>query len=66
MGVYPWLATYDRQGYLEMLHSQSSYALMEPAKREELLGQLGELIDVRLLGTVTKQYITVLAVARRR
>jgi SAM-dependent methyltransferase len=66
VGIHPWLDTYDRQGYLQMLRSQSSYALMEPAKREELLGQLGELIDARLFGTVTKQYITVLAVARRR
>jgi SAM-dependent methyltransferase len=64
--TYPWLATYDTGGYLAMLASQSSYALMEPSRREELLGAIGDLIDNRLGGTVTKQYVTVLAVARRR
>ena len=65
VSTYPWLATYDRQGYLAMLASQSSYALMEPGRREPLLRGIGALIDDFLGGTITKQYVTILAVARR-
>src|SRR5579875_495070 len=53
-------------GYLALLASQSSYALMEPSRREELLDAIGGLIDNQLGGMVTKEYVTVLAVAARR
>lgn len=61
-----WLARYSRDGYLDMLASQSSYALMEPERREELLTGIGRLVDIVLNGVVTKQYLTILATARRR
>ncbi|HET9732281.1 MAG TPA: GNAT family N-acetyltransferase [Acidimicrobiales bacterium] len=64
--AYPWLATYDTDGYLAMLASQSSYALMEPARRQSLLAAIAEVIDRHLGGTVTKEYVTVVALARRR
>jgi len=63
--TYPWLATYRTDCYLAMLASQSSYALMATGRRKELLGAIGELVDELLGGAVTKQYVTVLAVARR-
>ncbi len=63
--TYPWLATYDRSSYLDMLATQSSYALIEASRRNELLAGIGRLIDERLAGVVTKQYVTVLAVATR-
>ncbi len=64
--TYPWLATYDRETYLEMLATQSSYALMKAARRDELLGGIGHLVDEILGGTVIKQYVAVLATARTR
>ena len=63
--VTSWVATYDRDGYLDMLRSQSSYALLAPARLEELMEGIGDLVDRRLGGTVTKEYLTVLATARR-
>lgn len=63
---YPWMATYDREAYLHMLASQSSYALMEPDQRAILLEGIGSLVDDLLGGWVTKQYLTVLATARAR
>lgn len=63
--TYSWLATYDRDGYLEMLGTQSSYGLMEPGRRADLLARIGALVDEHLGGTVTKEYVTVLAVASR-
>lgn len=62
--TFPWLASYDRDGYLAMLASQSSYALMDPARRDELLNGIGSLIDNLLEGVVTKEYVTVVAAAR--
>lgn len=63
---YPWMATYDRESYVEMLASQSSYALMEPDQRAALLEGIGSLVDDLLGGWVTKQYVTVLAIAQAR
>ena len=62
--TYPWLATYDTRSYLAMLASQSSYALIEPARRDELLRRIGQLIDALLGGVITKEYVTILAVAQ--
>lgn len=61
-----WLARYSRQGYLAMLATQSSYALLEEDRRRELLEAIGRVIDVALGGVVTKSYLAVLALARRR
>ena len=63
--TYPWLARYDRSSYLDMLASQSSYALIEATRRNELLAGIGQLIDERLAGVVTKQYVTIFAIANR-
>ncbi len=63
--TYPWLATYDRNAYLAMLSSQSSYALMDQVRHDELLASIGTLIDEKLAGTVTKEYVTVMAIAAR-
>jgi len=62
--TYPWLATYDRDSYLEMLATQFSYALLKPDQRDELLGGIGHLIDEILGGAVIKQYVAVLATSR--
>lgn len=65
VAVYPWLADYDTETYLAMLASQSTYALMDPARRARLFAGVAELVDSRLKGRVTKQYVTILALARR-
>jgi SAM-dependent methyltransferase len=64
ISLYPWLASYGRTGYLQMLASQSSYALLDDKCRRELLDGIGRLIDLHLGGSVTKQYLTILATAR--
>jgi len=52
---YPWVATYDRDAFLDMLASQSSYALMQPDQRQSLLEGIGSLVDDLLGGWVAKQ-----------
>jgi hypothetical protein len=66
VGTYPWIATYSRDAYLDMLASQSSYALMERERRGELLDSIGRLVDLHLGGTVTKEYVAVVAIAERK
>jgi SAM-dependent methyltransferase len=63
--TYPWVVTDDSSAYLAMLASQSSYALLDPVRRDELLTGIGALIDEKLEGTVSKEYVTILAVAAR-
>ena len=63
--TYPWLATYDRKAYLAMLSSQSSYSLMDQVRHDELLARIGALIDEKLEGTITKEYVTVMAVSAK-
>jgi SAM-dependent methyltransferase len=62
--LHPWTASYDRDGYLAMLATQSSYA--RHSQSEALLEEVGTLIDARLGGQITKAYVAILAVARRR
>jgi SAM-dependent methyltransferase len=62
---YPWIATYDIAGYLGLMSTQSSYLLMDDAPRREMLGVTAALVDERLGGEVTKQFVAVCASARR-
>lgn len=66
VAIFAWMTTYDRDGYLAMLGTQSSYALLDADRRGRLFDAVGRLVDERLGGTVTKQYVCVVAVARAR
>jgi SAM-dependent methyltransferase len=66
VSLHSWIADYDRDGYLAMLATQSIYILMDPERRDELLAGIGQVIDERLDGHITKQYLAILATARRR
>ena len=61
--TYPWTVAYRKDDFLAMLASQSQYALMEPGRRDRLFDGIGALVDENLGGTVTKDYVAVLAVA---
>lgn len=63
--TYPWLAGYDTAGYVAMLATQSTYASMEAQRRERLLAEIGNLVEHRLGGAITKQYLAIMAVARQ-
>lgn len=66
VSVYPWLARYDTAGFVRMLASQSHYLGLEPERRRPLLEEVAALVEGELGGVVTKEYLTVLATARRR
>lgn len=63
--TYPWIASYSPDAYIDMLSSQSSYALMDEGRREELMEGIRRLVGRHLGDLVTKEYVTVLAVAER-
>lgn len=66
VSTYPWVATYDRRSFVAMLSTQSTYALLEENRREALLTGIGAAVDEVLGGTVTKEYVTILATACSR
>lgn len=63
--AYRWVVDYHPDAYVAMLASQSSYALLEQNCRQEILAGIENLIRERLGEVVTKEYVTVLAVAKR-
>jgi SAM-dependent methyltransferase len=66
VSLFPWTAEYDRDGYLAMLATQSIYVLMDPERRNGLLAGIGQVIDEHLDGHITKQYLAILATARKQ
>ncbi|MGH9116193.1 MAG: class I SAM-dependent methyltransferase [Acidimicrobiales bacterium] len=66
VATYPWVASYDRAGYLAMLGTHSTYALMDARRREQLMEEMAVLIDDLLGGRITKQYVCVVAIAEVR
>ena len=61
---YPWEARYTREQWLEFLATHSDHARLEPARREELLAEVGAVID-GLGGTLLFYFQTVLILATR-
>ena len=62
---YSWETTYDTASYLRLLDSYSSYRILDPATHERLFAAVGELIETRFGGTVTRRWRAELYVARR-
>jgi SAM-dependent methyltransferase len=58
--------TYTTREYLDLLLSYSGHRALVADAREALLACIGELIDGRFGGRITKRYMTELTVARRR
>lgn len=57
--------TYSTRGYLDVLSTYSGHRALTADRRAGLLDCLGQLIDTRYGGTITKRYLYELRVARR-
>ena len=55
--------TYSRKTYLQLLSTYSDHIALEPAVREALFADLGDLIDRRFDGKVEKHYAALVVVA---
>jgi SAM-dependent methyltransferase len=63
--TYPWEQAYSRAEAIRLLATYSPYLALAEERRRALFAALGELIDERFEGTVTRRYLSILAVARR-
>ncbi|HEY3752207.1 MAG TPA: class I SAM-dependent methyltransferase [Pseudonocardiaceae bacterium] len=62
---YEWSAEYDTADYLDLLRTYSPTLAMSQPAGEGLLRSIGQLIDGRYGGRITKRYLTELRVARK-
>lgn len=63
---YEWETSYSSTEYIDLLLTYSGHRALEAEGRASLLACIGELIDVRYGGRITRRYLTQLRVARRR
>jgi SAM-dependent methyltransferase len=63
--TYLWEQTYSKDEAVGLLGTYSPYLAIPEGRRNALLGGMGELIDERFGGAVTRRYLSILAVARR-
>ena len=63
---FDWQVTYTTQTYLDVLATYSNHIALDPENYEGLFGCVRSLIDGRYGGTVTKGYMALLQLARRR
>lgn len=61
---YPWDQTYSRQDYQDLMRSYSNMRAIPREDRESLISELGDLIDSRYGGYVTRPLVVTLTVAR--
>ena len=61
---YPWKWQRTTLGFTDFLRTRPEYVMMEPAKREEMLGEIAKAIDAQG-GELTLDYETHLYIARR-
>jgi SAM-dependent methyltransferase len=63
--TYLWQASYTAEQYLDLLRTYSNHIAMLPEDRARLFQCIAELIDTRFGGSIVKQYMTELVVAKK-
>ncbi len=63
---YLWDQAYTADEYIDLLDTYSGHRALDEARREELYGRIRRRIEARPDGRVTKTYLTMLNVARKR
>lgn len=63
---YVWSQSYSADEYIAVLNTYSGHRAMEPATRDLLYGEVRRRIAARPDGRVTKHYLNLLHVARRK
>ncbi len=62
---YNWETTYDTASYLRLLDSYSTHRVLDPATHDRLFAAVGDLIETRFGGKITRRWRAELFVARR-
>jgi hypothetical protein len=61
---YPWKWRHTTSSYSDFLRTKSELRMLEPAQRQEMLGEVAQAVDDHG-GTLTVDYETHLYIARR-
>lgn len=64
--LYPWTTTYSTAEALGLLATYSRFLAMESTSRTTLFSRLAAIIDEHFGGALTRHYVSVMALARRR
>jgi SAM-dependent methyltransferase len=64
--AYFWETTYDTPAYLRLLDSYSSARILDPLIHDRLFAAIGEMIETRFGGRVTRPWRAELYLARRK
>jgi SAM-dependent methyltransferase len=62
---YSWSKDYTREEYIQLLNTYSDHLSLEPERRARLYAALGDLIDTKFSGIVTRPYLSTLHLARK-
>jgi SAM-dependent methyltransferase len=63
---YLWDQAYTAEEYIALLNTYSGHRALDVGRREDLYGRIRRRIEARHGGRITKTYLTMLNVARRR
>ena len=63
---YGWNVTYDATSYLNLLNTYSDHRALDSQRRDLLFHEIADLIDTRFNGHITKGYLAILYLARRK
>ena len=63
---YPWSRVYTKEQYLKLLDTYSDHRSLEVSRRRELYKGIAAMIDEEYGGSVTRPYLSVLYIAKRR
>lgn len=63
---YCWDVTYDAPSYLRLLNTYSNHIALDDQRRNRLFRDIAALIDTRFNGRITKGYLALLYLARRK
>lgn len=64
--TYPWTQTYTTPNYLRLINTYSNYRNLDEQTRTHLFQRIAALIDHKHNSTVTKDYLAVLYLAKKR
>ncbi len=63
--TYPWSQTYSTHEYLRLLNTYSDHRNLAPQQRTQLFQEIGDVLERKYGGTITKPYLTVLYLAKK-
>jgi len=63
---YPWVRDYTTEEYLRLLNTYSGHRSLDEGRRLKLFSSIGELVESAYGGIVTRPYLAVLHIARKK